>query len=112
MSTERVQAVAIQLAGLVSQRKFAQALGMCVASRLTAEDLDSVMTATGRSFLPNQLSKTHFDIVAIEGRGSPTWSIWAPLWTEEEGRSDLQIEMTVTDSPSGVLIELDDLRVP
>jgi hypothetical protein len=112
MSTESVQAAAIEVANLVSQRKYRQALEMCTGSRLTAEDLDSVMNDYGRSFLSSSLSETHLDVIAIDDRNDPTWSIWVPLRTNEEGRSDLQLELTVTISPSGLLIELDDLRVP
>ena len=34
-----------------------------------------------------------------------------PLWTKEEGRSDLSIEVTVIKETSGFKIELDDIHV-
>jgi hypothetical protein len=33
------------------------------------------------------------------------------LWTVEEGRSDLSLELTVAESGDGYLIEVDDIHV-
>jgi len=33
------------------------------------------------------------------------------LWTAEEGRSDLSLELTITESGNGYLIEVDDIHV-
>jgi hypothetical protein len=44
--------------------------------------------------------------------GSRKWSIRVPLWTVEEGRSDLSLELSVTVTTGGsVEIELDDIHV-
>jgi hypothetical protein len=34
-----------------------------------------------------------------------------PLWTKEEGRSDLTLELTVTMGANDTQIELDDIHV-
>ena len=41
-----------------------------------------------------------------------TWFVSMPLWTEEEGRSDLAVEMTVIFQDEATRIELDGILVP
>jgi hypothetical protein len=41
----------------------------------------------------------------------PTWSVRCDLWTVEEGRSDLSLELTVVAAPLGPTIEVDNLHV-
>jgi hypothetical protein len=42
----------------------------------------------------------------------PTWAVVVDLYTEEEGRSDLSLEMTLSESSTPLYkVELDDLRV-
>lgn len=41
-----------------------------------------------------------------------TWSVRMPLWTREEGRSDLTVELTVVFRHDGVTVELDGIFVP
>jgi len=49
---------------------------------------------------------------AIEINGHPgTWSLVVPLWTAEEGRSDLSLEATAQDLPSGPAITIDGIHV-
>ena len=42
----------------------------------------------------------------------PAWSVVMTLWTEEEGRSDLSIVLTVTQLEDGFDVTLDDIHVP
>jgi hypothetical protein len=49
---------------------------------------------------------------AIENHEHPgTWSLVVPLWTTQEGRSDLSLEATAQDLSAGPLITIDDIRV-
>jgi hypothetical protein len=42
----------------------------------------------------------------------PTWSLRVPLWTKEEGRSDLEFQVTVSLVGDDAIVALDDIRVP
>ena len=46
----------------------------------------------------------------VDGRPGHWWVV-LPLWTREEGMSDLSLEATVTESPGGVVVAIDDIRV-
>ena len=50
------------------------------------------------------------DSYPVKGRQA-TWAVDVPLWTAEEGRSDLTLSLTVSESREGVRLELDDLHV-
>jgi hypothetical protein len=39
------------------------------------------------------------------------WWVVLPLWTREEGMSDLSLEATVLELPSGVSVVIDDIHV-
>jgi hypothetical protein len=112
MNIEIVQSAAMEIANLIAQQKYAQALQRCRSSRLTERELDAVMKDCGQAFLLRSSGNADLNLVAVDGKEDPTWSVWVPLWTDDQGRSDLQLELTITDTSAGVLIELDDLRVP
>ena len=40
------------------------------------------------------------------------WAVNVPLWTEEEGRSDLELEATVVERDGRVRVEVDNIHVP
>jgi hypothetical protein len=43
--------------------------------------------------------------------GPDRWAVVMPLWTSEEGMSDLSMEVTVTESPDGISATIDNLHV-
>lgn len=112
MTIETVQAATAKIANLIADGQYAGAVQACSSSRLTEADVARVMSEYGRTFvrLPANFSD-YLDSVLIEGLSRPTWSIRAPLWTIEEGRSDLTLELTVADGIEGLSVELDDLKV-
>ena len=82
------------------------------ASRLTADDLRQVIQNYGRTLiLPPDPTYPDLNIVQVRGAIRPTWSIQAPLWTREEGRSDLTLELTITVDGDHRSVELEDLHV-
>ena len=51
------------------------------------------------------------DVVPMQGKDRSGWSVWYRLWTEEEGRSDLGLQLLVFDQGGIIKLEVDDLRV-
>jgi len=51
------------------------------------------------------------DVIALQGQEGSAWSVWYRLWTVEEGKSDLGVQLTVYSDGHTVEIEADDLRV-
>jgi hypothetical protein len=51
------------------------------------------------------------DIVEVKNANPKQWSVWIPLWTKEEGRSDLTLQLTITQGDNGFNVEVDDIHV-
>lgn len=81
--------------------------------RLSADDLATAVAEYGRRLVPAPPEEPlPLDVVAISNADPPAWSVDSPLWTAEEGRSDLTLQLTVRAEPAGgYRIEVDDLHV-
>ncbi len=87
-------------------------VGQSVKSRLTSDDLRTAIRDYGRKLVsPPADAYNNLDAVRVKGAAVPTWSVRAPLWTEEEGRSDLTLELTIAVASDAPSVELDDLHV-
>src|SRR3954467_1220592 len=83
------------------------------ASRLPATDMERVVREYGRHLVSLPVEAFHaIDVVAVSGTSPQRWSVVVPLWTKEEGRSDLSLALTIEESSaSSYAIEIDDLHV-
>jgi len=81
--------------------------------RLSAGELAAAVRAYGRRLVPAPPGEPlPLDVVAISGAEPEAWSVDTPLWTAEEGRSDLTLQLTVRAArKGGYRIEVDDLHV-
>ena len=67
--------------------------------RLTAEQLRQAVEEYGRELrMPPELVFDDLDVVGIEGAAPRAWSVLVDLWTVEEGRSDLTLELVLTET--------------
>lgn len=81
--------------------------------RLSAVELAYAVEQYGRTIIVPPYGLTlELDVVPITGAQPQVWSVNVPLWTLEEGRSDLTLEITVRASASrDYIVEIDDLHV-
>jgi hypothetical protein len=80
--------------------------------RLSADEIRQSIADYGRKVAtPPEDAYEHIDAIEIRGSHPRSWSARVPLWTEEEGRSDLTPEMTITELATDVRIETDDIHV-
>ncbi len=80
-------------------------------SRLQAADMRQGIEEYGRTLVPlpsNAIAE--WDLYPLDGKPD-VFGVDVPLWTAEEGRSDLTLSLTVHDRQGSVLIEVDDLHV-
>jgi hypothetical protein len=83
-----------------------------VSSRLSANDLKRAIDEYGQRLVPPPSDVyLNLDAVHVRDSSASTWSVRVPLWTQEEGRSDLTLELTVTFTATGPSVTLDDLHV-
>jgi hypothetical protein len=109
---ERLKKPVRQVVELLVARKYAELESLTNGVRLSATDIAAAIAGYGRQLvsLPNDAFSL-MDVVKVKGAEPPKWSIVMPLWTQEEGRSDLSIELTVIERDNRFAIELDDIHV-
>jgi hypothetical protein len=81
------------------------------AGRLTAAELEAAVRTYGRTLVP--LPDDAFALVeTYELSGDPNaLAVDVPLWTIEEGRSDLTLSLTALRRGSAYDVQVDDLHV-
>lgn len=112
MSNDQLESVAWSVVKLIIDRQYKRAVEVCAVSRLSAEDLEKVIREYGRTLIdpPEDIHK-RLDSIACTNTDIPTWSVHVPLWTREEGLSDLFLELTISRDGNMWQVELDDLLV-
>ena len=83
-------------------------------SALSTGDMSSALGLYGRTLvMPPPESFSHLDSVEVHGGLRPTLNIRFRLWTLEEGRSDLELDLTLIQVADGLWsARIDDLHVP
>ncbi|HPT57777.1 MAG TPA: hypothetical protein PLK42_13930 [Casimicrobium sp.] len=102
-----------ELVALFAAGKFEDALRRAPRSRVTAEQLRGAVNAYGRSLvaLPAEGYEL-IDCVEVRGSNPTEWSVVVPLFTREEGRSDLSLELSMFEGAAGSYsVEIDDIHV-
>jgi len=81
--------------------------------RLTADEMRVAITDyPGSLVMPPHEAFQHLDIVPIQNSKPREWSVIMSLWTDREGRSDLSLETTLTESQHDLcLVEVDGIHV-
>lgn len=92
---------------------YEEVVAECSASRMSSDDIRAVISDYGKTFIAPPADAYHdLDAVPVRTSATPTWSVRAALWSEEEGRSDLELQLTIIQQGDQWTIELDDLLVP
>jgi hypothetical protein len=97
---------------LLSSRDYHALEALSHGERLSASEMAAAVAEYGRTLVdppPNAFDL--LEAIPIATAQPPAWAITMPLWTEEEGRSDLTLEMTVIKENGGMRVEIDDLHV-
>ena len=81
---------------------------------MTAEQLRQEMEHYGRELqMPSEVEFDNVDVNEIEGAIPRAWWVLVDLWTVEEGRSDLTLEIRLTDTGGELYdIEMHCLQEP
>ncbi|MBY0588599.1 hypothetical protein K2X85_15600 [bacterium] len=113
MSVKKLESVALDLVTKLAHGKYDEVVAACGVTRLSAEDLREVIAEYGMTFVvPPKDRYVGFDAFFLPSFEIPTWSVRAPLWSKEEGRSDLELQLTIHQEGERFTIELDDLHIP
>lgn len=92
--------------------KYMELEELSTGTRISADDMADAIRQYGRVLVaPPQYAYEDLDVVQVRNASPPRWSVRMGLWTAEEGRSDLSLELTVAESGDGYIIEVDDIHV-
>lgn len=102
-----------QLVRQLSVGDFEGALRSAPRSRVNAEQIRNAVQQYGRTLVPLPAESYELiDHVVVLGSSPLAWSVVVPLYTKEEGRSDLSLELSLVEQAAGGHhIEIDDIRV-
>lgn len=81
------------------------------AGRLTGLQLKQELEGYGRSFVPLPPGWKRYAWAFPRQGATGVWSFDVDLWTEEDGRSDLTLQVEATHSRSGTQLRIQNLLV-
>lgn len=97
---------------LLVDRRYIDVASLTARNRLTAGEIEQAIQEYGGTLVfPPEDAFSSMDVIELDGVSPPKWSVVMPLWTQQEGRSDLSIELTVEERLEGTRIELDNVHV-
>ena len=105
---------AAQVIHFIAVADYAGLIRFSSSSRLNTDDIQKVISDYGRTPTdPESISFQSLDIIEQTDSTPPRWSINCPIFTQEEGPSDLTLQMTFIDGSASdhYSVELDDLHV-
>ncbi len=97
---------------LIVAGKYEELERMTGGKRMKSKDIATAIQGYGRMLVDPPLDTfNELDAIEIKDAVPPAWSIRVNMWSLEEGRSDLTLELTVKQSEHGYDLEVDDLHV-
>lgn len=109
---DKIQKTVAELIALLASARYVDVEAMTRSIRLTATEIDAAIKGYGRQLIEPPVDAWQFmNIVPVRSSSPQRWSVVMPLWTIEEGRSDLSLECTAIQNGESVVLELDDIHV-
>lgn len=113
-ATERIGHTLRRVVELLVQHDYAGLERLTRGVRLPASEMAGAIREYGRTLvMPPADAYSQADVMPIDGSSPEAYSVDFRLYTEEEGRSDLEIRLTLIDTGvEGMMkVELDDILV-
>jgi hypothetical protein len=112
MVPEQLKRTTSEILSRLARGEYDSVVNSASKSRLTSNDLRAVIEDYGRHLIPPPPEASELvDAIRVDRAVVPTWSVRTPVWTREEGRSDLTLELTISIDSGRPSVELDDLHV-
>lgn len=95
---EARNSVIAQLVAQLAAGNYEELIRFAPQSRVSAQEIEAAVKQYGRRLLPLPLSAYKLiDYLAVHNATPAEWSVVVPLFTEEEGRSDLSLELSMIE---------------
>lgn len=110
---EQLESLVRQVVDLLVCREYSKLETLTRGVRLGAADMANAIGHYGRTLVsPPKDAFESTDVIEVRSVQPRRWSPRVPLWTQEERRSDLSVELTLIGGEKTFTIELDDIHVP
>ena len=108
----KIKLVVRQVLSWLAADDFAKIAELTNGVRMSRDEIEIAIRDYGRTVcVPPEHAFNLMDLVEVRGANIPQFSVRMPLWTQEEGRSDLTVELTIKVSNENTEVELDDIHV-
>lgn len=95
----QMTAVVVTITNLLAAGDYETASRMAEGRRLSAADLERAVRDYGRTLVSiPPAARDSYDVYRVERADRPTFSVDVDLWTREEGRSDLTLQLELIDT--------------
>jgi hypothetical protein len=108
---DQIRSIVIDLLVMLADGDYESIMERCAGSRVSGDDLQAAVRDYGCTVVAPPADFKFFRLIELDARAVPTWSVEADVWTEEEGASDLTLQLTIAFEPDGPLVEIDGLNV-
>jgi hypothetical protein len=109
----KLNATAYQIISMLVQADYDGLERLTDSRRLTATEIAEGVREYGRTLImPPESAFENLDVIEVSGAKPKEWSVNLHLWTVEEGRSDLTLELTLRENGKEIYdAEIDNIHV-
>jgi hypothetical protein len=107
----QVRSIVIDLLVLLADGDYESIMERCGYSLMDGDDLRAAVAEYGRTVVAPPADYAFLRACELKARAVPTWHVEADVWTKEDGRSDLTLEMVVEFEASGPIVGINHLHV-
>ena len=113
MIIEKLHKTVKSVTDLLAQERYEDIAVLCNGVRITASEIRGAVIDYGNKIIPlPPHAFKDLDVIAIANTSPQQWSVNVPVFTAEEGCSDLTLELTLIAAPEELYkVELDNLHV-
>ncbi|MEQ5855006.1 hypothetical protein NFI08_04800 [Halomonas sp. EF61] len=102
-----------EVISLLVQKKYIELEEKSGGNRLKAYEIESAINEYGCDLAyPPEREFDSINMIEVFDSDPRRWSVRFDLWSEQEGKSDLSIELTIIEaSNKNTVVEIDDIHV-
>lgn len=112
IDAERLQQTVLHLVSLLVDQQYSELEKLSDGKRLSAAEIQHAVTCYGRTLTMPPVDVDEADVIEVIGSNPTRWSVIVRLYTQEEGLSDLSLDVSLIESDGLVYrAEIEDLHV-